>query len=635
MEFTQDVDDGQRRRRAYTSWATSIDNLVQASNAYVDATSEIFRACPLNDSAPLVMSAPDNESSLSVRGAFKLIEERMTEVALVEYKVQRSTKLLLERRNKMARISSVSRLPAELLRKIFLCVKEKDTPRTREWVDDDAAFYGTCDMLLPDRRIAMLRPELVLTWVSCLWRSLALNIPELWSVIDFYKEHPPFHRSTKWLIRSQEANLRIQIHAENIPRHPFVNKDVYMISAIGTVLPMFWRWGELSIHVNTIKELRQCFDAMTHPHQKSTQVRGVRSLSLRTDMKQTTSYLFDGELSKLWAQTFLRLQSLSLRGVVVHWTSPWLTNLRSLTIEFQEGVANTAPGVRWATRPLTDTFLTILRGCPLLEVLDLAEFRYQDVNNLTRTSVFPHAQRTDIAHLRNLHTLKIRKPHGLSLFHLLNSILADSLETFFCDIRDIPYPMSQAALVHGVLPFLQRYSHPASTIRVFWLAITSRPDSEEEILDVLKTLPKLDELILEQCPVRDLILSSFCPTANPTCPRLKVLRLIDCEQSLTELVEIIEGRLQVARGRNTPTEDSMEYDAGMEVCALETLEIRRSPTSQQPRNEIGDEKVTRELVSKLRGMVRTFVGETVLLHDPPLMVDATLQDEEADEEMET
>lgn len=106
------TEEARRRKSCLDQWNSDLDTLVSASNAYMTTTAQLVKACPLNDTAPLqAMGVVDDGTVASVTDVFNKIGDRLFEIGLVEEQARLSKSSLVRRRNRMADVTSVSRLP--------------------------------------------------------------------------------------------------------------------------------------------------------------------------------------------------------------------------------------------------------------------------------------------------------------------------------------------------------------------------------------------------------------------------------------------------------------------------------------------------------------------------------------------
>ncbi|KAG8918080.1 hypothetical protein FRC00_012897 [Tulasnella sp. 408] len=490
----------------------------------------------------------------------------------------------------MADVTSVSRLPGtrrttdEVLALVFEYIaKTKDTTAP-------ARITGL-------KRVAVLRPEIIFTWVSQQWRDIALNLPRLWRDINFYNEKPPFIRTQKYLIRSQELPLRVRFNSHYMPLSHYLNHDVYLLTAIGTVLPAFKRWGDISITADNIKQLRRCFYAMHHSEQgdKAKQIKSLR-LSLPTSPGTPVKVLFNEDLSRFWKGAVDGLHTLSLTGVIVSWDwTGWYSKLRHLKLAYTDASSEllTVPFVE-AVWPLKSQFLAVLRACPTLETLDLIEIRFRDQAQILHTTP-PLGPITSLEEehaehgvaLPRLHKLSVKTRHCPTLQHLLDMIVANGLEDFHCDTRGGVGSQDP----ENIAPFLVRISHvqPVPLHRLS-LAYDYNPNlyrNGPTLLDLLQRVPRLEELLVQEGEISDEFLKALTPPSalddRPVIvPKLRILKLWKVPEPINPInvVNLVRGRAAAAAAAasSSPTEEEKPDT----YVPLRILHVRRPQTDLSP-----------------------------------------------------
>ncbi|KIO25665.1 hypothetical protein M407DRAFT_25039 [Tulasnella calospora MUT 4182] len=573
------TEEARRRKSCLDKWNHDLDSLVSASNAYMTSTAQLVRACPLNDTAPLqAMGVVDDGSVASVTDVFNRIGDRIFEIGLVEEQARLSKSSLVRRRNRMADVTSVSRLPDEVLALVFEYIaKTKDTIAP-------IRITGL-------KRVAVLRPEIIFTWVSQQWRDIALNLPRLWRDINFYNEKPPFIRTQKYLIRSQELPLRVSFNAHYMLSSQYLNHDVYLLTAIGTVLPAFKRWGSISVTAENIKQLRRCFYAMHHSEQgdKAKHIKSLR-LSLPTPPGTPVKVLFNEDLSRFWKGAIEELQALALTGVTIPWDwTGWYSRLRHFKLAYTDASSDllTVPFVE-AVWPLKSQFLAVLKACPTLETLDLVELRFRDQAQILHatpplgpiTSV-PEEHAEHGVSLPRLHKLSIKTRHCPTLQHLLDMIVANNLEDFHCDTRGGAGSQDP----ENIASFLVRISQvQAAPLRRLSLAYDHNPNLYRNgpgLLDLLQRVPGLEELVIQEGEISDEFLKALTPpsaleTRSIILPKLRALKLWKTPEPVSPINVV-----NLVRGRAAAAASSTEEGPNSYV-PLRILHVRRPQTDLSP-----------------------------------------------------
>lgn len=582
MASSSITEEARHRKNCLNQWNNDLDNLVAASNTYMTSTARLVKTCPLNDTAPLQsLGVADDGTVASVTDVFDRIRDRVFEIGLVEEQVRLSKSSLVRRRNRMADVTSVSRLPDEVLALVFeFIARTKDTT---------APMHVT-----GVRRVAMLRPEIIFTWVSQQWRDIALNLPRLWCDITFFKENPPFIRTQKYLIRSQEIPLRLTFSIFHIPLNQHLNPDVYLITAIGTVLPAFNRWERISIVADNVKQVRRCFYAMGHSGKgnNAKQIKSIR-IAVGTAPGVPVKVLFNDDLSRFWRGAFDGLHGLSLTGVAIPWDwTGWYSKLRHLKLAYTDASSEllTVPFAE-AVWPLKSQFLTVLQACPNLETLDLVEIRFRDDLQFLDstpplgpiTSVLEEHEEHGVS-LPHLHKLSIKSRHCPTIRHLLDMTVVNNLEDFHCDTRG----GADARELDYLSTLFMRLSHAqAAPLRRFSLAHDYHPSyiqTGAKLLDLLQRVPRLEELITEEAEFSDEFLKALTPpsafeTRPVILPKLRILKLRKIPDPVTpaSVINLVRGRAEAAASASTSDDQGPNS-----YVPLRIVHVRRPKTDLSP-----------------------------------------------------
>ncbi|KAG8986516.1 hypothetical protein FRB90_003956, partial [Tulasnella sp. 427] len=573
------TEEARRRKTCLDKWNDALNKLVEDSNAYMTSTAQLVRACPLNDTAPLQkLGVVDDGTVASVTDVFDEVKARLFEVGLVEEQVRLSKSSLVRRRNRMADVSSVSRLPDEVLSLVFEYIA-----RTKE-----TTVSGNVTGL---RRLAILRPEIIFTWVSQQWRDIALNLPRLWRDINFYRESPPFARTQRYLVRSQEIPLNVTFMPGYMPHNnPFLNADVYLITAVGTVLPAFKRWESITIIAENVKQLRRCFYAMNHDHigTKATHIKSIR-LVLNTAPGNSVKVLFDEPLTRNWRSNVDGLTSLSLTGVAVPWDWPeWSSNLRHLKLVFTEGSSEalTVPDAEtvWPTKV---QFRGILRACPDLETLELVEMRFRDVGHfpgdpppLGPVTTLPEEFEQYGVIMHKLRKLAIRIRHTRTVQLLLDMMIATNVEEFHCDTRQ-GVGSFELGIISTFFDRLHQVSNPPLRHLTLSYSFNNQaPRTGPTLLQLLALVPGLQELVIYEGETIDDLLRTLTPsgpsgTQPHPFPKLEVLKLLKIDDTVDpeRVVEMVQSRASLSTALGPD-----------QFARLRILHIRRPSTDSSNSN---------------------------------------------------
>ncbi|KAG8935537.1 hypothetical protein FRC03_006172 [Tulasnella sp. 419] len=550
---SSDVGGGRARKAALSQWERDLNILEQSLHAYMDSSSRLIKQCPLNHYDPLNADAIDSEESTSIPQAFDHVSKRLPALALLEEQVRMSRVVLTNRRNRMTRISYVSRLPVELLQEIFrIVVAEYVHP-----IGDEIPSYTPLVPQLKKKRDMAL----TFTWVCQLWRDVALNTPDLWSRICFQDE-PPFHVSKRWITRSQEQPLHISISPRWSFTNPLFNTNSFITAAMGTLTPYIRQWGCLDMtadHVSILHQAWLCMvpkDAHDFPYLSK-----FRSLRLSVNYpSESLSNAVPFAAEGFFKAVARNLTTICLRGVTLPWEADLMKGLVHLSLLFPNVTASTA-----RLCPTTTDLSRIIQTSMYLQSLELGyfEIRYPPIPgpvNEGRRRTESSYQRVELGFLT---TLRLRKLDSASLGFITHLISAPALESLL--IEDYGPHTSQdlqTSYEETILSFVDRYSHsPDSKLTsLYWISKAKSLSSTRCLLkEVLGRLPRVTSLglqnMLEIPP--DLIRAlALAPVAlgessdsiwhTPFLTSLSTLRLIMCNITMGEVVEILDGRQQAA-----------------------------------------------------------------------------------------
>jgi len=276
---------------------------------------------------------------MSAQGRHELDEvEASIESAL------RSLCHLRRRRNFLA--SPLLRLPTELVLNIFERAIE---PGDDKDDDDDGLLLSVyfCSSLSPDARPTLF----VVTAICHQLREIGIASPQLWSTVDLTT--PPI--ATLFLERCK-YDPRILIKSPS----PSERRSIYTVKnpAMEVV------WEQLEGH--TFSNLRSIvFEGI--PDEFTRRITDVLRRAPGVSSLDLYNPWADSSVELPWppGDPIPNLTTLRLRNYLISWTSPFLRNLRQLTLEA------VPPYLPSENTPI-EMFLTALVNCPNLEVLKLA-----------------------------------------------------------------------------------------------------------------------------------------------------------------------------------------------------------------------------------------------------------------------
>ncbi|KAF9006155.1 hypothetical protein BDQ17DRAFT_1324919 [Cyathus striatus] len=235
-------------------------------------------------------------------------------------RMEESIRTLKSRRNTH---SPISRLPPELLAKVFVMCAE--------------GYFNHSNPML------RVKGWIHITHVSRYWRTVACNAPNLWAYIIF---HSP-NWSKEMLRRSKMAPLFIDAHFSVVTRR--------MVESIQLALKQMNRIKKLTV-VASVPTMEKVFAELptSAPILQSLSLSGPRQSAMHGD------YAYDIPEDFLSEDTS-SLRWLELSHCDIKWTSPILSGLTYMKIHYTSTVA----------RPTTIQLLDALQKMPQLQTLDL------------------------------------------------------------------------------------------------------------------------------------------------------------------------------------------------------------------------------------------------------------------------
>lgn len=256
---------------------------------------------------------PEMIQGLGPEALLEALDSKLNELTEQRYRLSRRICALKRGRNNVA--APIHRLPPEIMTEIFMIASE----------------WGVHFVNL-----------LKVTHVCAHWRNLALHTPRLWTTVPL----PLRHIAELFLARSQP--LRVACWLNQLPPAP-PSPAQYDLEPL---LPAA-RLQHLHAALSRLDDMDYFIHVLTEPAPH------LETLSLEVGREAGWAARVRPVKGALLADTAPKLQTLSLKGVEIPFTSALLTNLVVVKLLSQ-----------WSDVPSVDTFLDLLERCPHLEVLD-------------------------------------------------------------------------------------------------------------------------------------------------------------------------------------------------------------------------------------------------------------------------
>ena len=290
----------------------------------------------------------------------------------------------------------INNLPIELLGQIFSWGvyadvndddaedfrEEKDTPESISWMNEDLDEEDEDDRSVNENDLnanppSELQPrmpfQVLVSHVCRFWRDVALNMPSLWTNLDF-TEGPPFMKSSVWIQRSQNLPLDIHIDCggsdddddddETSTVSEFsdsIASTEDLIVVLDLIVPHVARWRSLRVAVESYDYMHLTLTWLS----KCPAAPQLECLHLSHHDDADTSELFQPEHLRDFFLPFHgiapKLHYVNLWGVHIMWSAPFLSGLTDLELAYHSRDVS----------PSWEDFSRILRNSPNLDTLGL------------------------------------------------------------------------------------------------------------------------------------------------------------------------------------------------------------------------------------------------------------------------
>ncbi|KDQ08331.1 hypothetical protein BOTBODRAFT_179961 [Botryobasidium botryosum FD-172 SS1] len=358
------------------------------------------------------------------------------------------------------------------------------------------------------RGAARVKPRpfnLLISQICHRWRKVALNTGQLWTRIDL-TEPPPHERMKLWLERSRNYPLDLFFDTQR-PAMSGESLAPTLLTALEHLKSSISKSAEprcINLTINTARSFKNILLVLLELALSHSCIR------LQSLVVHDLTHLYHSSHAHQWKSASL---SEMLRGVTaLHldafyfpWDHPAYINLVELTISDLDDVY----------APTASQFEAILRGCPLLEYLEL--------ENMDMPGIDLHSMPSRIF-MRSLHTISalslgfdlfafvfdtIRAPR-LRRLHLHNPFCADEVE--------------QTRLRTIIMGFLVTAGQSLG-----YLSISDENAAFRSplLIALLRKAPRV--VSLELCDIWTLRPTLRALTHDGICPELQSLAIIGCE----------------------------------------------------------------------------------------------------------
>lgn len=206
----------------------------------------------------------------------------------------------------------IHRLPSEILAQILLKGTQPSYPHA----------HSSPQAVRRDR----VKLPIAVSKVCRQWRSVALQLPSMWSYIDM-REGRPYDRTLVWLKRSRTAILDIDLDYRDQLDKPEAYFQRNFLITLNVILPTMNRWGSLAVHAPT-ELVQTALHVFTSPAPmlhtlilKGWQEEGPGAQTAIKDMPPT-----------IFCSQTPRLKTVYLREVGLRWDTCIFSAMRELTL---------------------------------------------------------------------------------------------------------------------------------------------------------------------------------------------------------------------------------------------------------------------------------------------------------------
>ncbi|KAF8596243.1 hypothetical protein BDV93DRAFT_528180 [Ceratobasidium sp. AG-I] len=458
------------------SWKAAHAAFASAVDTYIGASSDLESFCKL---------ASEDHEGEDLEDICNALEDRIPVLILHEEKLRLARASLQRQRNTSRKLSSVGRLPLEVLTSIFVIAVTSDrTARTMSHPKPHSVDFAN-----------------ILASVCSYWRRVAISIPELWSYIDLSR-HGGLDHVSLWLERARNRALDIRTGSETT--YPdWRHQHTPFVQNANRARSLFLRGG------------RDYMNLWLSRWYQDGVPRTTTTLALHPVLQDDDILDFPG--ANMPSQTMLDellrpISVLYLRHVVVAWGQVSFQNLSILClVELEEVGVESAINI--------DILCKMLLASPRLQCLQLVGAYISHTESIREI--------TPSIRLEYLETLELSGLAEAEILLLLSNITPGSRPLAFLISREDKYPGFNNLIEGALVRFLQR-----SNVTTFYCGANTVEYLSPEIV---YALPNIEVLFLADKMIGSIFSNSVAPEAVPsdsvqTCwPKLHSFQAANCE----------------------------------------------------------------------------------------------------------
>lgn len=360
-------------------------------------------------------------------------------------------------------------------------------------------------------------------WVCRRWYEVAINTPRLWTVIVLARTF-----SLSVAASALERSKSLPLHIAFNPPAGIDKNHEWLSKALCILKPHLWRCQDFTMKVDDLEVAASAMSDFATLHSSPR----FKSLSLLN--VSTFGILKLSPEGKAKMDAFGSVVYLALKNMCLPWDSPVYANLLRLTISYIDGEAGTLT---------TNRFENILRGCPLLEYLELEDVGYA----LDLEQPIPLTEPSSIV-MGSLKKIKFVCIVPFMLLHIAGILATPVLKSIVISELDYQFPFDTEmdrsvtceALVELAAKCSQSLSHLTLDNIKLPLMLEETLTEEESLFHRLPHLKTLGVLNMESNDGRRIFHDLFL---GDQCQELTSFTVERCEDFDYEFFEEFQGML--------------------------------------------------------------------------------------------